>query len=101
MWVSVDLCIVPLGIGISLSPYLAACQKIIQKNGLDHELGPNGTAIEGDWNDVFNCIRDCHNEIHQLGVERIYTTVKINTRTDKDQSFRQKVSSVLNHLENS
>ncbi len=99
MWVSVDLCLVPLGVGISLSPYVALCEKVIKKNGLDHQLGPNGTAIDGDWDAVFLCIRECHQEIHRMGVERIYTTVKINTRSDHRQSFRDKVSSVLEHMD--
>ena len=29
MNVLVDLCIVPLGVGVSLSPYVAACQKVL------------------------------------------------------------------------
>ncbi|MDP6833772.1 MAG: thiamine-binding protein, partial [Prochlorococcaceae cyanobacterium ETNP1_MAG_9] len=28
MWVSVDLCLVPIGEGVSLSPYLAACTEV-------------------------------------------------------------------------
>ncbi len=98
MWVSVDLCLLPLGAGISLSPYVAVCTKVIKKYGLDYELGPNGTSIEGDWQDVFLCIKECHQGVHRLGIDRIYTTLKINTRTDRQQSFREKVQSVLNHL---
>ncbi len=101
MWVSVDLCLIPLGAGISLSPYVAACEKIIKKSQLNYELGPNSTAVEGEWNAVFLCIKECHQVIHQQGVERIYTTVKINTRTDKRQSFREKVPSVNRLLEES
>ena len=47
MWVSVDLCVVPIGVGVSLSPYVATCEKVIRAAGLTHQLGPNGTAIEG------------------------------------------------------
>ncbi len=95
MWVSIDLCIVPLGQDISLSPYIYACKEVIEKTGLDYELGPNGTAIEGDWTEVFDCVRNCHKAVHDLGAKRIYTTLKINTRTDRKQSFREKVGSVL------
>ncbi len=94
MWASIDLCLIPLVSGTSLSPYIAACKEEISKRGLDFELGPNGTAIEGDWNDVFECVRACHEVVHSLGVARIYTSLKINTRSDKHQSFREKVSSV-------
>ena len=95
MWVSIDLCLVPLGVGVSLSSYVAACTNIIENYGLDYELGPNGTAIEGDWEEVFQCIKSCHEKVHQLGSNRIYTTLKVNTRTDKKQSFRDKVPSVI------
>ena len=38
MWVSVDLCVVPLGVGVSLAPYVAACQQQIEAAGLDLSL---------------------------------------------------------------
>lgn len=94
MRVSVDLCVVPLGVGVSLAPYVAACQRVIEAAGLDHELGPNGTAIEGEWEAVFACVRACHDAVHRLGAPRIYTTLKVNTRSDREQSFREKVPSV-------
>ena len=46
MWVSVDLCVVPIGVGVSLSPYIAACEWVIAATGLTHQLGPNGTATK-------------------------------------------------------
>ena len=94
MWVSVDFCLIPIGVGVSLSPYIALCKKVIEKNALDYDLGPNGTSIEGEWNAVFRCVEECHETIHRKGVKRIYTTLKVNTRTDRRQSFREKVSSV-------
>ena len=98
MWVSIDLCLVPLGVGVSLSSYLAACQKVIEKTGLDYEIGPNGTAIEGEWNEVFDCVSACHEVVHQKGATRIYTNLKVNTRIDRKQSFREKVQSVKGAL---
>jgi len=94
MRVSIDLCLVPIGVGVSLSPFIATCQKIIEVTGLDYELGPNGTAIEGEWEEVFACVRACHQAVHDSGAPRIYTTLKINTRIDRDQSFIEKVEKV-------
>ncbi len=94
MFVSIDLCVVPLGVGISLSRYIAACKKVIEKSGLVYELGPNGTAIEGEWDKVFDCVKACHEEVHSLGAIRIYTTLKVNTRSDRSHSFQEKVSNV-------
>ena len=95
MWVSVDLCVVPLVVGTSLSPYIAACKEIIAQTGLAYELGPNGTAVEGEWEEVFDCIKACHEKVHGLGASRIFTTLRVNTRTDRHQSFREKVPKVL------
>ena len=98
MRVSVDLCVVPLGVGVSLSPFVASCQEVIQKAGLEYQLGPSGTVIEGEWEEVFECVKACHEAVHRLGAPRIYTTLKVNTRVDRQQSFREKVPSVLSAL---
>ena len=58
-------------------------------------MGANGTAIEGDWDKVFECVKKCHIKIHAKGAPRIYTTMKVNTRNDKEQKFSDKVKSVL------
>jgi len=43
---------------------------------------------------VFQAIEDCHQAVHDMGCPRVYTTVKINTRTDKEQTLEDKVASV-------
>ena len=62
-WVSIDSCVVPIGVGVSLSPFIAACQRLIAQSGLKSQLGPNGTAIEGPWDEVMPAsmpaIRNC------------------------------------------
>ena len=94
MWVSIDLCLVPIGVGVSLSPYIKACLAIIEDHNLNYELGPNGTAIEGEWDEVFECVKNCHEVVHIKGVPRVYTSLKVNTRTDKKQTYKEKVESV-------
>ena len=94
MWVSVDLCVVPIGVGVSLSPYIKECISIIKKHKLVFEVGPNGTAIEGEWDQVFECIKSCHETLHRIGAPRIYTNLKLNTRTDKKQLFKEKMKSI-------
>ena len=94
MWVSIDLCMVPIGVGVSLSPYIKECLSIIEKHNLVYELGPNGTAIEGEWDKVFDCIKNCHEVVHKKGAPRIYTTLKVNTRTDKRQLFKEKLKNL-------
>ena len=48
MQVIVDLCIVPLGVGVSVSPYIAACQQVLADAHLKIALHAYGTNIEGN-----------------------------------------------------
>ena len=98
MKVIVDLCLVPLGVGVSLSPYIAECQKVLNSAGLTTQLHAYGTNIEGEWDEVFTAIRVCHERVHEMGAPRITTTVKLGTRTDRAQSMDDKVSSVKDKL---
>lgn len=94
MNVIADLCVVPLGVGVSVSPYIAACEKILRDAGLKTQLHAYGTNIEGEWDAVFAAIKRCHEVVHAMGAPRITSTLKFGTRTDRDQSMDDKVRSV-------
>ena len=94
----IDLCVVPLGVGVSVSKYVAECQQIIGEAGLKYQLHAYGTNIEGDWDTVFAAVKRCHETIHNMGAPRVFTTVKIGTRTDREQSMEDKVQSVTDKL---
>lgn len=98
MHVTVELCVVPLGVGTSLSEYIAACQRVLEEAGLRYELHAYGTNIEGEWNTVFDVVRRCHEAVHALGAPRIFTTLKVGTRTDREQGLQDKVDSVRRRL---
>lgn len=100
MKVIVDLCVVPLGVGVSVSEYIAECEKILSGAGLKTHLHAYGTNIEGDWDEVFKAIKDCHTKVHAMGAPRITTTIKLGTRIDKEQSMEDKVNSVNLKLKN-
>ena len=72
----------------------SACQQVLQQRGLKHQLGPNSTAIEGDWGPVMEAVKACHEVVHELGAPRIFTTLKINSRTDRDQALEEKTAAV-------
>lgn len=98
MHVMIDLCVVPLGVGVSVSAQIAECQRIVRAAGLQSQIHPYGTVIEGEWDAVFAVVKRCHERLHELGVPRIFTTVKIGTRTDREQHMQDKVDSVLAKL---
>ncbi|MFH1573373.1 MAG: MTH1187 family thiamine-binding protein [Acidobacteriota bacterium] len=98
MKVILDLCVVPLGVGVSLSRYIAVCEQVLAQAPVKTQLHAYGTNIEGDWEDVMGAVRKCHEALHQMGVPRISTTIKLGTRTDRNQTMQDKVRSVEEKL---
>ncbi len=99
MRVMIDLCVVPMGVGVSVSPYVAECERVLAEAGLDHTLGAYGTVVEGEWELVFQAVRQCHERLHAMGAPRLFTTLKVSTRTDRDQTAADKIQSVRSKLE--
>jgi uncharacterized protein (TIGR00106 family) len=95
----VDLCVVPIGVGVSVSNYVAACQQVLSEAGLDFTLHAYGTNIEGEWDTVFAAVKKCHETVHALGAPRITTTLKVGTRTDRNQTMADKIESVRHKLD--
>ncbi|MCK5163350.1 MAG: MTH1187 family thiamine-binding protein [Desulfobacula sp.] len=98
MNVMIDLCVVPIGVGLSVSKYVAACHKIINEAGLESQLHAYGTNIEGNWDKVFGVVKKCHERIHEMGAPRITTTIKAGTRIDREQTMADKIASVKSKL---
>ena len=94
MHVIVDLCVVPLGVGVSVSSYVAACERVIREAGLSAQLHAFGTNIEGEWDAVCAAVKRCHEVVHEMGAPRISTTIRLGTRTDRPQSMADKIRSV-------
>jgi uncharacterized protein (TIGR00106 family) len=99
MNVIIDLCVVPVGVGVSVSRYVAACQKVLEDAGLSHAMHAYGTNIEGEWDDVMAAVKRCHEVVHDMGAPRISTTIKLGTRNDRTQTMADKLQSVANKLQ--
>jgi uncharacterized protein (TIGR00106 family) len=98
MKVLADLTVVPLGVGVSLSAYVAVCEKIFSEAGLLTRLHAYGTNVEGEWDVVFAAAKRCHETLHQMGAPRVMTSIQVGTRTDRDQTLEDKIRSVESKL---
>lgn len=98
MKVIADFCLVPMGVGVSVSKEVAACERILAEAGLKTHLHAYGTNIEGEWDDVFRAIKRCHEAVHAMGAPRITSTLRFGTRVDREQSLEDKVRSVERKL---
>lgn len=93
MKVIADLCVVPIGVGVSVSKYVAACERVLAEANLKTQLHAYGTNIEGEWDAVFTAIKRCHEVVHEMGAPRISSTLRFGTRIDRDQTMEEKVRS--------
>ncbi|CAG8211050.1 unnamed protein product [Penicillium salamii] len=105
-----DFCLIPIGTSSpSVSDQIADVQRLIETCGLKYVMHSAGTTIEnavrpaanaamlfieGPWDRVHQVIGQAHTILHRQGIVRIQTDVRVGSRTDKVQSFEDKVSKV-------
>ena len=93
MSVLVDFSIFPVDKGDSVSAYVAKALDIIKKSGLPYRLGPMGTSVEGDWEEVMGVVTRCF-EAMKKESDRVYMTLKIDYRKGASGRLEGKVKSV-------
>lgn len=94
MKVSADLCIVPMGVGPSVSPYVREIRAIIEASGLSATMHPNGTNIDGELSEICALAERCEAKLAQMGVARTFFTLIFSTRRDKVQTMADKLAAV-------
>ncbi len=88
-----EFSIVPVGTGSSIGDKLAEVLKIVDESGLPYKINPMGTVVEGEWEQVMNLIKRCHDSVMKAG-ERAVTTISIDDRKGKPNRIEEKVKSV-------
>ncbi len=93
MSVIVDFSIFPVGKEESVSKYASRAVKVIKGSGLPYHLGPMGTSIEGEWDEVMRIVKQCRDEL-QRDCPRLYLTLKVDCREGRSGRMAQKMRSV-------
>ncbi|MCJ1449252.1 MAG: hypothetical protein MMC23_009772 [Stictis urceolatum] len=82
----------------SVSEQIADVQRLMKASGLEYSMHSAGTTVEGSWEVVMRVIGQAHQMLHEKGVVRIQTDIRVGSRMDKAQSFSDKVTAVENIL---
>ncbi len=98
--VLLEMSITPLGVGESVSEFVARCVQIIDDSGLDYELHAMGTIIEGELGDVLAVMQKCIEAV-ATDNSRVTCSAKIDLRAGGDGRIRGKVASVESKLNRS
>jgi uncharacterized protein (TIGR00106 family) len=98
--ITAELTIIPIGTGdTSLSDYIVAAIKAIEKKNIRCEISGMGTQIEAeDLDDILDAVKAAHEAVLGLDCDRVYTTVKIDDRRDVEKTLKDKVASVKSKL---
>ncbi len=92
-----EISVIPMGTGASVSHIVAELLKEIRAMGVKHQLTPMATIVEADLDTLLEVVR----RLHQKGLDaapRVVTVVKIDDRRDKPLSMEGKVRSVEEKL---
>jgi uncharacterized protein (TIGR00106 family) len=76
-----------------VSDYVSKAVKIIKESGLAFRLGPMGTAIEGEWEEVMGVVNRCF-EALRADCPRVYMTLKVDYREGESGRMEGKVKTI-------
>ncbi|KAI6380247.1 hypothetical protein MCOR25_001676 [Pyricularia grisea] len=86
---------------VSVANEVAEVQKLLKASGLKYTMHSAGTTVEGNWDDVMRVIGQAHTVVHRGGVQRVQTSMRVGSRTDKKQTAEDKVKRVQDILASS
>ena len=93
MAVVLELSMWPMDKGESLSPYVARSLEAIEASGLDYRLGPMGTCIEGEYDEVMAVVKECFERM-AADCGRVTASIKLDYRAGRTGRLASKVESV-------
>jgi uncharacterized protein (TIGR00106 family) len=89
--------VVPVGVSEELSKFVAESLDIVDKSGLDYQLGPMQTVIEGSDEEVMATIMACHRNMKRHAA-RVVTNISLDDRAGATGRLRGKVLDVEQRL---
>ncbi|MBK8294989.1 MAG: MTH1187 family thiamine-binding protein [Solirubrobacterales bacterium] len=95
-----DITVLPIGReGASVSDLLAELRRLLDaQDKVRFEMHAMGTSLEGTTEDIFALAAELHALPYESGIPGVYTVLKLDERTDKQQTLESKVKSVEDHF---
>ena len=93
MSVLLEFSMSPFDKGESLSKYVSRSLDIIDQSGVNYVLGPMGTVLEGEWDEVFGVVKQCYERMNQ-DCSRISVSIKVDYRKGRKAGLTSKTAKV-------
>ncbi len=97
MSVLLEFSMTPLDKGESVSAYVSRSLDIIDKSGVPYRLGPMGTCLEGEWDEVMAVVKECMDKM-QSDCNRVSVSIKMDVRDGATDRLTGKIASVEKSL---
>lgn len=88
-----DLTIIPIGGEFRTSAILADVLKAVEASGLEYQLTPTTTCIEGSWDQLTQTAKKCH-EIARRSAPHVVTMLRIEDDGSTENKLRHNIESV-------
>ena len=92
-----EMSVIPMGTGESVSPAVARCVQLVEKSGLPYELHSMGTIVEGELAEVLDLLKRCI-EATAEDAGRVSCTAKLDYRPGHRGRLESKIQSVRDKL---
>jgi len=89
--------ITPLDKGESVSEWVARVLDLVDQSGLDYQVAPMATIVEGEFDLVMALVSACHKKMREHS-RRVITTIKIDDREGAKDMLSKKIESVEGRL---
>ena len=99
--IQAEISIYPLATkNTSVSFYIARAIETIQNmKEIKYEINPMGTTLESKSMDaILLASKEMTEAVHNLGINRVETIIKIDSRRDKDSSMQDKVDAIKRYI---
>jgi uncharacterized protein (TIGR00106 family) len=90
MKATAEIQVIPIGSGVSVRNQVRRAHELIRESGMKVELHAYGTNVEGELDEILAVVGRVHATLHDEGVVRLSTFLKLGTRTDKEPTLAAK-----------
>lgn len=90
MKATAELQMIPVGSGVSVRAEVTAVVELLQQFDFIIETHASGSNIEGELSEILAAVEQVHHLMHDSGVVRLVSYLKLETRTDKEPTLAAK-----------
>lgn len=92
-----ELTVIPLARGRSLSSDIAELVDQIDVSGLPYKVTEFGTVIEGSWDELMSIAKNCHTMIRKK-TDRVLILIRLDDYGDRTDLLATTITHVEQHL---